>query len=232
MPMLLPRYLKKLIFLYIECHKTSKIASEKIFLKLKKENCSLIMSGMKKMLFSLLLSSLLTLRIYPMDLEGVEVVYAAPKAEEFVALRAVAGMRERKIASAEKGLPNSLFWVTLRIQDKLIGMGRVVGDGGTVAQITDIAVHPDYRRRGYGRFIFEEIERYILEEIPDDAFVCLFAEKEIAHFYEGRGFVFAQEKWPGMFWPCAERAKLKEKITIPGQSQNVPRDGEGRGNGG
>ena len=142
--------------------------------------------------------------------QDIQVLYAPPTAEEFVALRAAAGMRARQVASAEKGIPNSLFWVTLRCNRKLIGMGRVIGDGGTVAQITDIAVHPEHQRKGYGTFIFDRIQEFILAEIPDDAFVCLFAEKELAPFYEARGFQLSQEKWPGMFWPCLDRKMRKE----------------------
>ncbi len=142
-------------------------------------------------------------------MQGLEVMHQAPTAEEFVALRQAAGMKERKVASAEKGLPHSLFWVTLRYDDQLIGMGRVVGDGGTVAQITDIAVHPSQQRKGYGRFIFDQIQQFILTEIPDDAFVCLFAEKEIVPFYKAKGFELFQDKWPGMIWPCVDRIARK-----------------------
>lgn len=142
-------------------------------------------------------------------MQGITIFYEPPTPEEFVALRAIAGMRERTIASAEKGIKNSLFWVTLRKHGDLIGMGRVIGDGGTVAQITDVAVHPEYQGRGYGKCILDAIQKYILEEIPDDAFVCLFSEKEITPFYHSRGFEFSQENWPGMYWPCAQRVKIK-----------------------
>ena len=142
-------------------------------------------------------------------MQGIEILYAPPTAKEFVDLRATAGMKERKVPSAEKGIPNSLFWITVRSHGKLIGMGRVVGDGGTVVQITDIAIDPEYRRKGYASIIFDAIQKFILEEIPDDAFVCLFAEKELASFYESRGFQFAHEKWPGMYWACLDRTKLK-----------------------
>lgn len=138
----------------------------------------------------------------------IEVLRTPASVKEFVNLRAACGMRPRTIASAEKGLRNTLFWVTLRKDNQLIGMGRVVGDGGTVVQITDIAVHPEHRKKGYGRYIFEAIQEYILNEIPDDAFVCLFAEKEIAPFYHRNGFEYAHEKWPGMFWPCKTRVNL------------------------
>jgi GNAT superfamily N-acetyltransferase len=169
------------------------------------------MKGLLLSLFVFMLNLLPLKTMCSISTQEIEILYAPPTAEEFVALRVAAGMRERKVASAEKGISNSLFWITLRCQGKLIGMGRVIGDGGTVAQITDIAVDPEHQRKGYGTFIFDRIQEFILAEIPDDAFICLFAEKEIAPFYEARGFQFSQEKWPGMFWPCLERIKLKEK---------------------
>lgn len=164
-----------------------------------------------RFLKSLSLLALLIQCVLGAALNEIEVSHAPPSAEEYVHLRAVCGMRPRTLASAQKGLGNSLFWVVLRENGMLIGMGRVVGDGGTVAQITDIAVHPDHRKKGYGKFLFEAIQDYILKEIPDDAFVCLFAEKGVAPFYHANGFVYAHENWPGMFWPCATRAKLNQE---------------------
>lgn len=146
------------------------------------------------------------------DMQEFEVMNIPPTAEEYVSLRARAGMKAREIDSARKGIPNSLFWIVLRHQGKLIGMGRAVGDGGTVVQITDIAVDPEYQGKGWGSFIFERLQEYILREIPDDAFVCLFAEKEIAPFYQKKGFEYSEEKWPGMYWPCLERVKIKAEM--------------------
>lgn len=146
--------------------------------------------------------------LYAVNMQEIEVLYEPPTAKEYVDLRSAAGMRERKIGSAEKGISNSVFWITLRNQGKLIGMGRIVGDGGTVVQITDIAVDPEQQGKGYGSFIFDQIQKFILAEIPDDAFVCLFAEREIAFFYQDKGFEFSQDKWPGMYWPCLDRVKI------------------------
>jgi GNAT superfamily N-acetyltransferase len=144
------------------------------------------------------------------DLSAIEVSNEPPQAEEFVALRIAAGMRGRAIASAQKGIENSLFWITLRNDDKLVGMGRVIGDGGTVVQIVDVVVHPEHQGKGYGKLIINAIQEYILAHVPDDAFVCLFAEHEVVPFYEKKGFQLSEEKWPGMYWPCVERVAVKK----------------------
>ena len=46
-----------------------------------------------------------------------------------------AGMSPKTREAAEKGLPNALFTVTLYDKERLIGMGRVIGDGGTVFKL-------------------------------------------------------------------------------------------------
>ncbi|CAC8474322.1 Attachment to host cells and virulence [Staphylococcus aureus] len=78
--------------------------------------------------------------------------------------------------AAEKGLPNALFTVTLYDKDRLIGMGRVIGDGGTVFQIVDIAVSKSYQGQDYGSLIMEHIMKYIKNVSVESAYVSLIAD--------------------------------------------------------
>ena len=57
-----------------------------------------------------------------------------PNTETFLGLRAGAGMRPRSQEGATKGLGQELFSVLLRLEDSddIVGMGRVIGDGGTI----------------------------------------------------------------------------------------------------
>lgn len=91
-------------------------------------------------------------------MQVIDVLYEAPSAEEFVHLRTTSRMHGRKVSTVEKAIERTLFWVILRDRGQLIGMGRVVGDGGSFVAIVDIAVHPDHQRKGYGRFILETIQ--------------------------------------------------------------------------
>ena len=67
---------------------------------------------------------------------------AAPDVETFLRLRAGAGMRPRSVRGATKGLGQELFSVILKLEesDEIVGMGRVVGDGGTIFVICDMTV--------------------------------------------------------------------------------------------
>ena len=68
-----------------------------------------------------------------------------PDVETYLKLRESAGMRPRTHSGASKGLGSELFSVILRLEDsgEAVGMGRVVGDGGTVFHICDMAVSRD-----------------------------------------------------------------------------------------
>ena len=55
-----------------------------------------------------------------------------PDTETFLGLRAGAGMSPRSQEDARRGLGQELFSVLLRLEDSddIVGMGRVIGDGG------------------------------------------------------------------------------------------------------
>ena len=72
---------------------------------------------------------------------------AVPTVGEYCALRILTGLSAMDPDAAVDALPRSLHAVTLRHDGRLVGMGRVVGDGLHV-QVVDIAVHPDVQGQG------------------------------------------------------------------------------------
>ena len=62
-------------------------------------------------------------------------------------------MSPKTIEAARKGLPNTLYGVSLRHDDEVIGMGRIIGDGGCFYTVVDIAVAPPFQGRGLGKRI-------------------------------------------------------------------------------
>ena len=129
----------------------------------------------------------------------IELFEVAPQADEFCALRVAAGMSPKDVSAAALALPLSLYAVCLRDAQRLVGMGRVVGDGLHV-QVTDIAVHPDYQGQGLSRTIMESIMRYIATLAPGTG-VSLFAD--VDWLYQKFGFT-VPTKSTGMYlttWP-------------------------------
>ena len=100
--------------------------------------------------------------------------------------------------AAERGLPGTLFAVCVREGERLIGMGRVVGDGGLNYDIVDMAVHPEFQRRGIGYQIMELLMRYIHGHAPDSAYVSLLADDGAPALYEKFGFEFTAPRTVGM----------------------------------
>ncbi|MEJ8305858.1 GNAT family N-acetyltransferase [Saccharibacillus sacchari] len=128
-----------------------------------------------------------------------------PQPEEYIELRVVAGMSPRTLEAARTGLPNSLFSVTLREEGKLVGMGRVLGDGGCAYLISDIVVHPSMQRRGLGKQIMAEIEKYLDANVPPRSFVSLIADTPADALYRHFGFVDTAPASIGMYRPSLPR---------------------------
>ncbi|MBE0338432.1 GNAT family N-acetyltransferase [Paenibacillus sp. 23TSA30-6] len=130
----------------------------------------------------------------------LRVEYVVPSVEEYRALRKEAGLTQITEAAAAKGLPNSLFGLTLRIGQELIGMGRVSGDGGVFFLVTDIAVKPSHQGKGYGRKLMEEIMAYLKREVPAGSFATLIADKPADRLYAQFGFQLTSPGSEGMYW--------------------------------
>lgn len=111
-----------------------------------------------------------------------------PEPGEYVALRLAAGLSERTLEAARLGLPGTIHAVCVRDGRRLIGMGRIIGDGGCNFEIVDIAVHPDYQRRGIGYRIMNALTEWLEDNAPKSAYVCLIADGDAPALYEKFGF--------------------------------------------
>lgn len=90
---------------------------------------------------------------------GLDWSEAPPDPAEYLALRAAVGLGARTEEAARRGLAGGLHAVTVRDGGRLVGMGRIVGDGGAFAQVVDVAVAGTHRRHG----IATEIVRRLIE---------------------------------------------------------------------
>jgi len=130
---------------------------------------------------------------------NVEVLNEVPSAEEYVAMRVRAGLSPKDVKASEMGLKNSIYAVTIRNQSILIGMGRIIGDGGCFYQIVDIAVDPDYQGQGLGKRIMYELTNFLENTVPKGAYVSLIADLPADKLYEKFGFNYTSPKSVGMY---------------------------------
>lgn len=122
-----------------------------------------------------------------------------PAVEEYRKLRESVGWRNLVPEAMERGLGGSLFSVCVLHQEKVVGCGRVIGDGGIYFYVQDIIVHPEHQGKGLGRQIMKTIMSYISRKVPPGAFVGLMAAEGVAGFYEGFGFKRRPLDAPGMY---------------------------------
>ncbi len=89
----------------------------------------------------------------------------------------------------EKALNNSLYTVVAEDDGKVVGMGRMTGDG-LYYLIVDIVVQPDHQKKGIGSAIIDMMIDYVDRETPigGRSSVQLTAEKGKETFYEKKGF--------------------------------------------
>lgn len=121
-----------------------------------------------------------------------------PGADEYRTLRVAAGLSPKSAHAAQLGLPGTLFAVCVREDDALVGMGRVIGDGGCNFEIVDIAVHPDYQRQEIGFRIMENLMDWLRREAPESAYVSLIADHGAPALYQKFGFEFTAPDSVGM----------------------------------
>lgn len=114
-------------------------------------------------------------------------------------LRARTGLSPKSAEAARKGLANTLCSVLVSDENRHIGMGRIVGDGGCSCQVVDICVLPEYQGQGIGKSIMEKIKKYIDEELPETCYISLIADGDAAFLYEKFGFRDTLPVSKGMF---------------------------------
>ena len=124
-----------------------------------------------------------------MDAAQVELIERFPGADDYCRLRADAGMAPRTLDAAQRGLPNTLYGVSLLLDGEVVGMGRVIGDGGCFFVVVDIAVAPALQGQGLGKRIMAALDDWLRANAPSSAVVSLAADGDAKHLYAKFGFV-------------------------------------------
>lgn len=122
--------------------------------------------------------------------------------ETYLSLRASVGWKLLKDSQAKKALENSLLTLTAYIDDKPVGMGRIVGDGAVICYVQDLVVKPEYQKYGVGSVIMERLIEFVtdIKEKDTEIMMCLMCAKGREHFYEKFGFIGrpTEDLGPGM----------------------------------
>ena len=92
---------------------------------------------------------------------------------------------------AECALNNCLFNVCVYLDNKPVGMGRIVGDGAVISYVQDLVVIPQAQGMHIGSTILDRLRQYV-EEITEPGsrmMLCLMCAKGRESFYQQHGFI-------------------------------------------
>jgi ribosomal protein S18 acetylase RimI-like enzyme len=139
--------------------------------------------------------------------EGYKLVEGPPPLDNYLELRRVAGLSVKTEEQGAKALTGSWYIVHITISLNLssynnqsestteltppviVGMGRVIGDGGWYFHIGDMAVLPDHQRKGLGDFILSALLDKIVQDAPPNPYVNLISDPPARKLYARHGFV-------------------------------------------
>ncbi|MBW1295194.1 GNAT family N-acetyltransferase [Aquimarina litoralis] len=94
--------------------------------------------------------------------------------------------KDRTIESIRKLLENTEIFVVIRNEEtnQLIGFGRAISDGVFRALLDDIVIDTNYRKKGLGKCIVENL----LQQLGEVEQVFLNTKPELEPFYHQFGF--------------------------------------------
>jgi GNAT superfamily N-acetyltransferase len=120
--------------------------------------------------------------------DPVNMVERAPTAAEYLDLIEAVGWRPRERRAVEVALRNSLYAVCAEREGRVVGCGRVIGDGGLHLYLTDVVVVPAHQRRGVGTRIVAALTGYV-ESLPySNTLVAVLPTPGLAGFYAAHGY--------------------------------------------
>lgn len=111
--------------------------------------------------------------------------------QEYLEIRAKVGWITLLEEQAQKALSHSICTIGAYENDRLIGMGRIVGDGAVICYIQDLIVVPEYQSKGVGSMVLEHLVEYVtsIQEENSQIMLCLMCAKGREKFYEKHGFI-------------------------------------------
>ena len=131
---------------------------------------------------------------------GYQLVMEAPPAEDYLRLRREAGLTAKTEEQARAAVSGG--WAACHVIDQdtaeIVGMGRVLGDGGWYFHVIDVAVLAAHQRRGLGDAILTALLERIRSAAPPGAYVSLLADRPGRRLYQRHGFAETAPESVGM----------------------------------
>ena len=132
---------------------------------------------------------------------GYHLADGPPTVTDYLNLRTRAGLTPPRPDQAAAGIRGA--WAAVHVvhaeSGAVVGMGRVLSDGGWYFHIIDMAVLPEHQRRGLGDAVLTSLLETIRRDAPPGAYVNLLADPPGRRLYARHGFLEAAPDSLGMW---------------------------------
>lgn len=130
---------------------------------------------------------------------NMHITEEVPQLKEYIDLRFDAGLPEVEESIVGTALNRSLLSVLVRDgNDRLIGMGRVIGDGALYFQLVDVMAAASYRDQGLEETIVSELLARLKKIAPSGAEVTVITDVPGIKLYQHAGFKLLYPERYGM----------------------------------
>ena len=123
------------------------------------------------------------------------------KPNDFIDLRKILGWKEINLKQVEKALNNTMCKVSVKKDNQTIALGRLVGDYSCKGVLSDILVHPDYQRKGFGKIIVTTLLKMVQNNLKEGEIFQIEATPTSGNreFYIKCGFKYKPENQEGVY---------------------------------
>ena len=129
-------------------------------------------------------------------MNGLTVKHNELTAEEFIELWETVWGSGPSLEQTKLAMEHTLFRVSVYDNEKVVAMARMIGEMGLNYYIKDVAVRPEYQKKGIGKLLINELLDFVKKNgvSGTDIFVELCAVPDKVPFYEKLGFDFNDAK--------------------------------------
>lgn len=121
--------------------------------------------------------------------------------DEFLEVIESVGFKTYSKEQVEKALKNTMYMVKAIINNKVVGIGRVVGDYSIVCCLSDICVRPEYQGKGIGLKIVNRLREMIEAGVKEGEKMQIELTPTAGNeeFYKKAGFKYKPDKITEMY---------------------------------
>lgn len=128
-------------------------------------------------------------------------IYHEMSNEDFLEVIQSVGFKTYSNEQVTKALENTMYMVKVKVDGKLAGIGRVVGDYSIVCCLSDICVKPEFQKKGIGLIIVNELKKMIEEGVKEGEKMQIELTPTAGNeaFYQKAGFKYKPDVITGMY---------------------------------